>query len=53
MYISLDDFEEPLTSSHLVVGCRLLNIPDDLGYLDDGDEEFTVDSNILQRQTRH
>ena len=52
-YVSLDDFEEPLTPSHLLVGRRLLSMPDDLGCLDDGDEEFTVDTNTLQRRARH
>ena len=30
-YVSSADFEEPLTPSHLVVGRRLLNLPDYLG----------------------
>ena len=52
-YVSLDDFEELLTLSHLLIGRRLLSLPDDLGCLDDGDEEFTVDGDTLQRRARH
>ena len=30
LYVSADDLEEPLTPSHLLVGRRLLNLPDNL-----------------------
>ena len=39
-YVTLQDFEEPLTPSHLLIGRRILSLPDDLNYIDDGDEEF-------------
>ena len=31
-YLSSDDVEEPLTPSHLLVGRRILNLPDHLNY---------------------
>ena len=34
-YISAADREEPLTPSHLIVGCRLLSLPDHLSYVHD------------------
>ena len=37
-YVSSADFEKPLTPSHLVVGRRLLNLPDYLGYVYDPDD---------------
>ena len=38
-YISSTNHEEPLTPSHLVLGQRLLNLPDYLGHVcDPGDE---------------
>jgi len=42
-YSSSSDLEEPLTPSHLLMGRRLLSLPDQLGYTADvDDEEFTV-----------
>ena len=39
-YVSSEDIDEPLTPSHLIVGWRLLSVPDNLDYLcDPGDEE--------------
>ena len=53
-YVSSSDLEEPLTPSHLLLGRRILNLPDNLGYLPDpADEEFTVDSSHLRRRVRH
>ena len=48
-YISSGDLEEPLTPSHLLIGRRVLNLPDNLGVLlsDPEDEEFTVSPNQL------
>ena len=46
-YVSSEDLEEPLTPSHLLVGCRILSLPDDLCYIEDGDE-FTVDNQTLR-----
>ena len=52
-YVSSDDLEEPLTPSHLLVGCRLLSLPDDLSYIDDNDEEFTVSDDTLQKRAKY
>ena len=50
-YITSDDLEEPLTPSHLIIGRRILSLPDDLTYMEeDGDEEFTVNDETLQRR---
>uniref|UniRef100_A0A1X7VL03 DUF5641 domain-containing protein n=1 Tax=Amphimedon queenslandica TaxID=400682 RepID=A0A1X7VL03_AMPQE len=35
IYLSSDDLDEPLTPSHLIVGRRLLNLPDNLCYKQD------------------
>ena len=49
-YVSFDDSEEPLTPSHLLVGCRLLSLPDDLCYIvDNDDDEFTATDDTLQK----
>ena len=53
-YIHSDDLELPLTPSHLLVGRRLLSLPDHLTYLeleDDGDFELSTES--LQRRAKH
>ena len=53
-YISANDVEEPLTSSHLLVGRRILNLPDHLGHLDNlDDEDFSVDPILLTRRVKH
>ena len=53
-YISGDDVEEPLTPSHLLLGRRVLSLPDHLGYLCDlEDEEFAVDPVQLTRRVRY
>ena len=53
-YVTGGDIEEPLTPSHLLVGRRILNLPDHLGYIDDQeDEEFSLDSNQLTKRMKH
>ena len=53
-YLNSDDVEEPLTPSHLLVGCRILNLPDNLAhYEEEGDEEFEVNDEVLQRRVKH
>ena len=48
------DYEEPLTPSHLVVGQRLLNLPDYLGHVrDPGDEDFEVNASQLTKRVKH
>ncbi len=50
-YLESDDVEEPLTPSHLLVGRRLLNLPDNLTcYEEDGDEDFELCD--LQRRAK-
>ena len=53
-YISADDVDEPLTPSHLLIGRRVLNLPDHLSYLcDPEDEDFDVDSTQLTKRMKH
>ena len=53
-YLNSDDVEEPLTPSHLLVGCRILNLLDNLAHYDEeGDAEFEVTDEVLQRRTKH
>ena len=53
-FVTSDDLEEPLTPSHLLVGRRPLNLPEDLSIdEEDNDEEFLVTDAILQKRARH
>lgn len=53
-YVSSSDYEEPLTPSHLVVGRRLLNLPDYLGHAcDPDDEDFEVNPSQLTKRVKH
>ena len=53
-YISAGDTEEPLTPSHLLIGRRVLSLPDNLSHMcDPGDEDFDVDSSQLTRRMKH
>ena len=48
------DLEEPLTPSHLLIGRRVLNLLDNLGYsVSPDDEDFTIDSSQLDRRSKH
>lgn len=52
-YISSTDLEEPITPSHLLVGRRVLSMPDYLGFtVDPEDEEFTVGPQLNERVKR-
>ena len=52
--ISSSDIEEPLTPSHLIVGQRILNLPDHLSYMCDlEDVEFTLDSYQATRRLKY
>lgn len=53
-YVPPDDLEEHLTPSHLIVGRRLLSLPDHLTHLEPvGDEDFTLNVDSLQRRTKN
>lgn len=53
-YISSSDLEEPLTPSHLILGRRLLNLPDNLDCLSDpDDEDFEVNASKLTKRMKH
>ena len=52
-YIGSDDTEEPLTPSHLLVGRRILGLPDNLSYLELDDANFEVTDVSVQRRARH
>ena len=53
-YLTSGDMEEPLTPSHLLIGRRVLNLPDNLGYIvEAGDEEFVIDASQLDRRVKH
>ena len=53
-YIYPDDLEQPLTPSHLLVGRRLLSLPDHLTYLEpEEDEDFELTTESLQRRAKY
>ena len=53
-YISATVCEEPLTPSYLIVGRRLLNLPDHLGYVcDPDDNNFEIDTSQLTKRMRY
>ena len=53
LYISTEDFEEPLTLSPLVIGQRLLSLPEP--NYNEGDQDFDInfDTDDLNRRIRH
>lgn len=51
--LSPDDVEEPLTPSHLMVGRRLLSLPDNLDYSELGDEDYDMTSKSVQRRVKY
>ena len=53
-YLASSDMEEPLTPLNLQIGRRVLNLPDNLGYIvEAGDEEFMIDTSQLDRRLKH
>lgn len=55
-YITPDDLEEPLTSSHLLMGMRVLSLLDNFGYqgeIEDGAREFQMNPTDLTRRVNH
>lgn len=54
MYIASDDLEEHVTPSHLIMGCRILNLPDGLdSTCDVNDEEFTLNTDRANCRVKH
>ena len=51
--MSSDDTEEPLTPSHLMVGRRLLSLPNNLDYSDPDDEDYEVTGDVLKKRAKH
>ena len=53
-YVSATDIEEPLTRSHLIVGRRLLSLPNYLASMSDpSDEDFEVNASQLTKRMKH
>ena len=54
IHVSAEDTEEPLTPSHLLIGRRVLNLPDHLDHLcDPGDEDFDLDATQLTKRMKY
>ena len=51
-YVSANDLEEPLTPSHLIMGRRLLSLPDHLMYCDQEDYDPTTTPAMLTKRMR-
>ena len=52
-YVSPDDYEEPLTPSHLLTGRRILGLPDGLCYSSSEDPDFELTPNIVNKRIRY
>ena len=52
-YTTSEDIEEPLTPSHLLVGRRLLSLPENLTYLQDKDPDFEPTTEPMQARGRY
>ena len=52
-YTTSEDIEEPLTPSHLLVGRRLLSLPDDFTYFQDDDPDFEPTTEPMQARVRY
>ena len=53
-YVAADDLEEPLTPSHLLVGRRLLSLPENLCYQEPlDDEDFEIAPDHLNKRVKH
>ena len=51
-YVSQDDLEEPVTPSHLLIGRRVLSLPDTLCY-DGDDEDFNATPQLLSKRMKY
>lgn len=51
-YVSTEDIEEPLTPSHLLVGHRILSLPDS-HYYEDEDDDMDTTPDCLSRRMKH
>ena len=51
-YVSSNDLEEPLTPSHLLIGRRLMNLPEDLVYSKQRDDDYSVTPEVLTRRMK-
>ena len=53
-YVSGEDLDEPITPSHLIIGRRILSLPDDASYVCDlDDEEFSLNSKQANSRVKH
>lgn len=53
-YVTSNDLEEPLTPSHLLVGQKVLSLPDDFSYQGEiTDADFEVTSTSLSRRVKY
>ena len=53
-YVTSDDIDEPLTPSHLLIGRRVLSLPDDLSYQGEITvSDFKVTPTSLSRRVKH
>ena len=52
-YLTVDDMEEPLTPAHLLVGRRLLSLPDHLCYTREEEGETKVDRECLTKRMKY
>ena len=54
LYVSAMDVEEPLTPSHLLIGRRILSLPDYLGHIcESSDKDFEVSASQLTKRMKH
>ena len=51
-YMSTDDLEEPLTPSHLLIGRRVLSLPDNLCYREEIDDDIEITPTCLGKRMK-
>ena len=52
-YVSLTDLEEPVTPSHLLIGRRLLSLPESLLYEGSDDEDYNATPQLLSNRMKY